>query len=234
MRKHMPFIRAHDLSYTYPDGTKALSNISFTIERGEKIALIGHNGSGKSTMLLLLAALMLPTGGTLALENTEYTKKTQRTIRNAIGILFSQVEYQFIMPDCLNDVMLSIKEGTKEERKAAAMEYLSYVNLQSLSHHNPLFLSSGQMKRAALASVLAKKPKLLLLDEPLANLDRPSSDAVMEILESLDITTVFATHSLHAARYLARRTIVLDKGQIRFDGPSTSREIKTYYRKILL
>lgn len=230
----MKLISAHTLSYRYPDGTRAISEISFTVEQGEKIALIGHNGSGKSTLLLLLGALILPSSGTLVIGESELNRKTQSAVRKGVGILFSQVEYQFIMPDCLNDVMLSIREGTKEERKAAAMEYLRKVNLEEHLHQNPLFLSSGQMKRAALASVLAKKPRFLLLDEPLANLDKPSSDAVIEILESLDIAIIFATHSRHAVESLAERAIVLDEGRLVYDGPSKTREAKKHYGKILL
>lgn len=230
----MKIISAHNISYRYPDGTNAISKISFTVEQGEKIALIGHNGSGKSTLLLLLGALILPTSGTLVIGERELTRKTQSTIRKKVGMLFTHVEYQFIMPDCLNDVMLSIREGTREERKALAMQYLRNVNLEEHVHQNPIFLSSGEMKRAALASILAKQPEFLLLDEPLANLDKPSSDAVIKILESVDIAIIFATHARHAVEALAKRTIVLDKGNLVYDGPSISREAKKYYEKILL
>lgn len=230
----MPLLSVQNISYTYPDGTPALSDISFSAENCEKIALVGHNGSGKSTLLLLLSALLLPSAGTIVFEEIALSQKTKSDIRKRVGILFPQVEYQFIMPDCLNDVMLSIKDGTKEARKTTAMEYLRYVNLEAYVHQNPLFLSSGQMKRAALASVLAKKPKLLLLDEPLANLDRPSSNAVIDILSSLDIAIVFATHARHAVETLANRVIVLDGGRIIYNGPSNNRRTKHYYSDILL
>jgi cobalt/nickel transport system ATP-binding protein len=230
----MPFINAYRLSYVYPDGNTAIAEISFSIESGEKIALIGHNGSGKSTLLLLLSALIMPTNGKLVVAEIPASSATKTHIRKTTGMLFSQVEYQFIMPDCLNDVMLSIKEGTKEERKSKALELLSHVGLSHEAWHNPLSLSSGQMKRAALAAVLAKNPSLLLLDEPLANLDRPSSDLVINILSTLDITTVFATHSRHAVQSMATRVIVLESGRIAFDGSAKSREAKKYYDEMLL
>ncbi len=230
----MPLASIHHVSYIYPDGTAALSDISFTIEHGEKIALIGNNGSGKSTLLYLLGALLLPSKGSISLEGIALSRTTKSALRKNVGMLFSQVEYQFIMPDCLNDVMLSIREGTKEERKEQAMQYLRHVNLDAYFNHNPLFLSSGQMKRAALASVLAKKPALLLLDEPLASLDKPSSRAVLDILTSHTIAMLFATHSRHAVESLAQRVIVLDGGCIVYDGSPKSRDAKKHFENILL
>ncbi len=231
----MSLILAEKLSYTFPNGSKpAVSDISFTAEAGERIALIGHNASGKSTLLMLIAGLLLPSKGKLTIADMELSRKTQTAIRKKTGILFSQVEYQFIMPDCLNDTMLSIREGTPEERKDRAMQLLEKVMIADEAEQNPLALSSGQMKRAALASVLAKDPSLLLLDEPLANLDKPSSDSVIEILQSLSIAIIFATHARLALESLANRVMVLEGGNIIYDGSPKTRQATQFCRHILL
>ncbi|MEW6526634.1 MAG: ABC transporter ATP-binding protein [Spirochaetota bacterium] len=230
----MNIINANNIGYQYPDGTVALNNVSLTISDNQKVAIIGHNGSGKSTLLLLLAALLLPTSGSITILDMQLTAKNKSQVRKSIGILFSQVEYQFIMPDLLNDVLLSIHEGSHEEKKLQAIQWLKKVNMDDMLNHSPLALSSGQMKRAALASVLAKNPKILLLDEPLANLDKPSADAVIHILSDLNMPMIFATHSAYAVQHLADRLIVLENGTIAYDGVCNGRIIAKYQKTILL
>lgn len=230
----MSIINVKDLTYVYPDNIKALDTLTFTITNNDKTAIIGHNGSGKSTLLLILSALLLPTSGNVNILTTELDHKTKSIIRKNVGILFSQVEYQFIMPDLLNDVMLSITDGSSDQKKDQALHWLAKVNLVEMAHISPLALSSGQMKRAALASVLAKNPKILLLDEPLANLDKPSSEAVLHLLQDLQLTIVFATHSLYLVKQLANRIIVLEKGRIVSDSKNNKNKIKQYTKRILL
>jgi len=230
----MSVITVKDLTYVYPDNTKALNSLSFTVNSDDKIAIIGHNGSGKSTLLLILSALLLPTTGEVNILEKELTHKTKSIIRKDVGILFAQVEYQFIMPDLLNDIMLSITDCNADQKKDKALQWLTKVDLVDMAFHSPLSLSSGQMKRAALASVLAKNPKILLLDEPLANLDKPSADAVLHILSSLSIPIIFATHSLYAIEKLANRVIVLEKGNIVCDGKVSNKYLTKYKSTILL
>lgn len=230
----MNIINTDSIGYQYPDGTVALHNISLTVSENQKVAIIGHNGSGKSTLLLLLSALLLPTSGTITIFDMQLTARNKSHVRKSIGIVFSQVEYQFIMPDLLNDVILSIREGSQEEKKSQALQWLKKVNMDDMLNHNPLALSSGQMKRAALASVLAKNPKILLLDEPLANLDKPSADAVVDILSDLNMPMIFATHSAYAVQHLADRLIVLEHGTIAYDGVCNSKILEKHKKTILL
>lgn len=230
----MNIINADNIRYEYPDGTVALHNISFSVLDNQKVAIIGHNGSGKSTLLLLLSALLLPTSGSITILDMQVTARNKSQVRKSIGIVFSQVEYQFIMPDLLNDVILSIREGSKEEKQLHALQWLKKVNMDDMLYHSPLALSSGQMKRAALASVLAKNPKILLLDEPLANLDKPSADAVIRILSDLTMPMIFATHSAYAVYHLAERIIVLDTGTILYDGSINTATAKSFIRSMLL
>lgn len=229
----MHFVNVENVFYSYPDGTEALKDITFTISDNQKVAIIGHNGSGKSTLLLLLAALQLPTDGKITIFDMPVTYKYKSEIRKVVGILFSQVEYQFIMPDLINDVMLSINKGSKEEKRQQAIQWLEKVNMGDMLYHSPLALSTGQMKRAALASVLAKNPKMLLLDEPLASLDKPSADAVIKIISTLNIPVIFATHSEYAVKKLADRVLVLEKGSLVFDNVSLV-ALKKYKNKILI
>ncbi|MCX8122702.1 MAG: energy-coupling factor ABC transporter ATP-binding protein [Spirochaetes bacterium] len=230
----MKIISVENVSYRYPNGTEALKDISFSLMYNQKVAVIGHNGSGKSTLLLLLSALQLPTSGKITIFDIPLTNSNKSTIRKNVGMLFSQVEYQFIMPDLLNDVMLSIKEGSKEDKKLQAQMWLEKVQLGDSIFHNPLALSSGQMKRAALAAVLAKKPKILLLDEPLANLDKPSADAVLNILKGISVPVIFSTHSAYAVQQLANRIIVLEKGRIVCNDIFNKRILAKYKNTILL
>ncbi|MEJ5362331.1 MAG: ABC transporter ATP-binding protein [Spirochaetota bacterium] len=230
----MNIINVENVEYQYPDGTIALNNISFSILDNQKVAIIGHNGSGKSTLLLLLSALLLPTRGTITILDMQLTARNKSQIRKSIGMLFSQVEYQFIMPDIINDIMLSIEAGTIEEKKQIALQWLQKVNLEGMQFHSPLSLSTGQMKRAALAAVLAKQPSVLLLDEPLASLDKPSSEAVIQILTQIKIPIIFATHSLYAVNTLAQRVIVLDKGKITFDGKVNDKKLTKHIKNILM
>lgn len=230
----MQVVNVENVFYSYPDGTEALKDITFTLSDNQKIAIIGHNGSGKSTLLLLLAALQLPTVGKITIFDMPVTSVNKSAIRKSVGILFSQVEYQFIMPDLINDVMLSIEKGSKEEKKQQAINWLEKVNMGDMLYHSPLALSTGQMKRAALASVLAKNPKILLLDEPLANLDKPSADAVIKILSTLNMPVIFATHSAYAVQQLADRIIVLENGKIACDDVSNKKVINKYMNRVLL
>ena len=227
-------ITVKNLTFIYPNNTKALNTVSFTVSNDDRIAIIGHNGSGKSTLLLILAALQLPTTGNVTVAGINLNRNTQSIIRKNVGILFSQVEYQFIMPDLLNDVMLSIKDGSIDQKKDTALQWLTKVNLSDMAYTSPLALSSGQMKRAALASVLAKKPKILLLDEPVANLDKPSADIVLQMLSNLNIPIIFATHSLYAIKTLANRVMVLDKGKIVFDDKPSHKDFSKFKNAILL
>ncbi len=230
----MNIVNVENVFYSYPDGTEALKGITFTISDNKKVAIIGHNGSGKSTLLLLLSALLLPTGGKITIFDIPLSSGNKSIIRKSVGILFSQVEYQFIMPDLINDVMVSIEKGSKEEKAQQAIQWLEKVNMGDMLYHSPLALSTGLMKRAALASVLAKNPKILLLDEPLANLDKPSADAVVKILSTLKMPLIFATHSAYAVQQLADKIIVLENGKIVCDDVPNKKVIARYINRILL
>jgi cobalt/nickel transport system ATP-binding protein len=204
-----------NLEYQYPDGRYGLRGVDFTIGDGNRVALIGSNGSGKTTLLLHVIGL-LDGDGYIEVMGIKRTKKTIKEIRKRVGFLFSQVEYQFIMPDLLNDIMLSFSETslTRELKKENALQWLENLNLTQYSDRSPLDLSSGEMKRAALAAILSRDPDILLLDEPLNNLDKHNSMILIEILKSLKNTMIFATHRRLLAEQLSTHIAIMEGGRI--------------------
>jgi cobalt/nickel transport system ATP-binding protein len=200
-----------DLHYIYKDGRKGLTGVNFECEEGSKVCLIGKNGSGKTTLLLHINGLLNGTG-LIEVMGIRRSKNTMKEIRQKTGLLFSQVEHHFIMPELINDILLGVEAGSAGYEKA--MEIIGYFNLNRYAGTNPLELSSGEMKRAALAGILARQPELLLLDEPLQNLDRENSTKLMDILSSLKVTMLIATHSRFLVENLADQVAVMDSGRI--------------------
>jgi len=208
-------IYVHDLSYRYPDGRLALDSVHMQVVPASRLVLAGPNGSGKSTLLLHLNGL-LDGPGEISIAGLPRTRKNMGAIRKRIGYLFSQVEYQFIMPDLLNDVMLSVPDviADLEQRKHIAMGWIAKLGLQHYANRSPLDLSSGEMKRAALAGILAREPEVILMDEPLSNLDRKSSMMLIDILSSLKQTMVIATHREIIARECATHIAFMREGRV--------------------
>lgn len=204
-----------NLRYRYPDGTDALREVSLEVPVGMRLALVGGNGSGKSTLLLNIAGL-LDGAGDISLMGVPRTKKTMPALRRRIGYLFSQVEYQFIMPSVRLDVALSL-EGlplSDDEKRDRAAGWVARLGLADKADRYPLDLSAGEMKRAALAAILAREPELLLLDEPLNSLDRRGAAALIDILKGVDTTMVIATHRRFIVEELATHVAVLERGSV--------------------
>lgn len=210
----MNAVTVKNLSYTYPDGRRGLVNVSLSVEKGSRVALVGSNGSGKSTLLLHLNGL-LDGAGEIEVMGIPRRKKNMGRIRRSIGYLFSQIDYQFIMPDLINDVMISIPGNRSgEERAREARLWLARFGLEEYEGASPLELSSGEMKKAALAGVLAREPGLIILDEPLNTIDRRASMELLKILSELPQTMIMATHRLLPVRKLATHIAVMEKGRI--------------------
>ena len=210
----MDALKIENLSFTYPDGRSGLKDVSFTIKKGERLALVGSNGSGKSTLLLHINGL-LDGKGNIEVMGMPRSRANMKKIRKSIGYLFSQVDYQFIMPDLRNDILLSIPEHySGESRLNKCSEWLKQFSLSAYSERSPLELSSGEMKRAALAGVLAREPEILILDEPLSNLDKQSSLQLIEILKGLHHTMVFASHRKILVEKLATKIAVMYNGRL--------------------
>ncbi len=218
----MPLIEAQDLVYVYPDGHVALRGISLRIFRGEKVALVGPNGAGKSTLLLVLAGLLRPTAGVLRVEGEEIGNGDLRRLRARAGLVFQDPDDQLFSPTVFDDVAfgpiyqglpeLVVRERVDEALRAVGMAWAA----SRISHH----LSVGEKKRVAIATVLALRPELMLLDEPTAGLDPRGRRELIRLLRDLPRTMLVATHDMRLVAELFPRVVVMDEGRVVADGPT--------------
>lgn len=218
---HNPIAIAN-LNYTYPDGTQALRGINLSIKANERVALIGANGSGKSTLQLHLNGIILPQEGTVTIGECLVTSQTLRKIRNFVGVVFQNPDNQLFMPTVWDDVAFGPKnQGLRNEelieRVCQAMQAVN-IDPDHYAQRSTENLSGGEKKRIAIAGVLAMQPQVLVLDEPSAQLDPRSRRQLIQLLHSLQLTQLIATHDLDLAWELCDRTVVLSQGQIVFDG----------------
>ena len=221
----MKAIETINLSYTYADGTKALQNINFTVQQGENIALLGPNGAGKSTLLHHFNGLLMPTSGKVYVLEKEVTKKNIDEIRQKVGLVFQDPDDQLFARTVSQDIAfgptnLGLSRSEIEERVKWAIEV---TELQGLENKAPQNLSTGQKKRAAIAGVLAMKPEIIILDEPMANLDPRTASKILKLLlqfnRELGLTLIIATHDVDLVPLFADEICILSKGQIVTQGP---------------
>jgi cobalt transport protein ATP-binding subunit len=210
-----------DLHYAYDDGTEALRGLSLTVDRGERVGLVGPNGSGKSTLLLCLSGL-LRGRGRVCIDGVELSKGTLPQIRGRVGLVFQSPDDQLFMPTLADDlafgpVNLGLSADQVERR---VNDTSSQMGLAGMLDRPPHHLSMGQKRNAAVATVLAMQPALLLMDEPSSNLDPRSRRRSIEVLAALDATLLIASHDLDLVGRLCRRVAVIDEGRIVADGPA--------------
>ncbi len=218
---HNPIL-IQNLSFTYPDQTQALREINLSIEATERVALVGANGSGKSTLLFHFNGLLLPQKGRIWVGEYEILPQNLKTIRNYVGLVFQNPDDQIFMPTVWEDVKFGpMNQGIAEDiLNHRCYHALHAVNLDPdlYRHRNPHNLSGGEKKRVAIAGVLAMQPQILVLDEPSAQLDPRSRRQLIELLKTLSLTQLIATHDLDLALELCDRTVVLNQGQVVRDG----------------
>lgn len=232
-----------NVSYTYGKGTvfevNALSDINLAIEEGQFIGVIGHTGSGKSTLIQHFNALMQPTEGKVLFEGEDIwgEKYDRRALRSKVGLVFQYPEHQLFEADVLSDVAFGPKNQglSKEEAEARAREALAQVGFpEKFYGHSPFELSGGQKRRVAIAGVLAMNPKVLILDEPTAGLDPKGRDEILDQIsylhEKRGITIILVSHSMEDVARYADRLIVVNDGKIPYDG--TPREVFTHYEEL--
>ena len=217
-----------NVSYTYQEGTPfasvALSDVSLTIEDGSYTAIIGHTGSGKSTILQLLNGLLVPTEGSVRVFDTLITStsvnKQIRQIRKQVGLVFQFAENQIFEETVLKDVAFGPQNFgvSVEEAEVIAREKLALVGIdESLFERSPFELSGGQMRRVAIAGILAMEPKILVLDEPTAGLDPIGRKELMALFKKLHqdgITIVLVTHLMDDVAEFADQVYVMEKGKL--------------------
>jgi cobalt/nickel transport system ATP-binding protein len=216
-----PAIELRGVSFDYPDGTSALSTVDLSIYRGERVALLGPNGAGKTSLVLQLNGVLTPTAGEVLISGTTVGPKTLKEVRRKVGVVFQDPDDQLFTPTVGRDVAFGPAHlGLKgDELKARVAEALSYVGLADLADRPPHRLSLGQRRRAAVATVLAMHPEVLVLDEPSSNLDPAARREFADLVKRLGMTTLLVTHDLPYALELCQRAVVLDHGQVVADGP---------------
>ncbi|KAB3535503.1 energy-coupling factor transporter ATPase [Alkaliphilus pronyensis] len=228
-------IKIENLTHIYnpssPFETTALDNISFEVTEGEFIGLIGHTGSGKSTLIQHLNGLLKPTKGKILINQVDITSKDVKLqdIRKNVGLVFQYPEHQLFEETVYKDIAFGPANlGLNEEEiKARVVEAMDLVRLpfQELRDRSPFELSGGQRRRVAIAGVLAMKPNILILDEPTAGLDPKGRDEILEQIKSLhqqvQNTVILVSHSMEDIAKLVDRIIVMHKGKVSLIGKPT-------------
>lgn len=214
-------IEVEHLSFAYPDGHRALCDVSLTIAPGEKVALVGPNGAGKSTLLLHLNGILRPATGWVRVSSLAVQDKNNLgRVRAAVGLVFQDPDDQLFSPTVFDDVAFGpLYQGLPEaEVRTRVNAALAAVYMQDyagrVSHH----LSMGEKKRIAIATVLAMQPEILALDEPTAGLDPRARRGLINLLRELPQTMLVSTHDIRMVAELLPRTVVMDGGEIVADG----------------
>lgn len=214
-------LETESLSYRYDDGTQALRDVSLRIAESEKVGLIGPNGAGKSTLLMCLSGLLLG-DGVVRVEGLELTRARLKEVRGRVGLVFQSPDDQLFMPTLRDDLAFGpINLGLDDnEVRQRVQESASGMGLADMLDRAPHHLSMGQKRNAAIATVLAMRPAVLLIDEPSSNLDPRSRQRLIEVLQDLEAAMLIASHDLALVERLCRRILVIDEGRIVADGPT--------------
>ena len=210
-----PLIHLKDYAYRYPDGTRGIEGISLSIGTGESLAVVGENGAGKSTLVSCIAGI-LQGNGEYSFKGQPMTGKLRKSLWREVGLVFQDPADQLFCPSCAEETAFGLKQlgVPPEEIQARVAEALALVRLEGFERRIPHHLSAGERKRLALATVLAMRPKVLILDEPTANLDPASEEALCEILRGLDVTKILISHDIDIVSLLCRSTLVMHQGRI--------------------
>jgi len=215
-----PLIEVRDLRFRYEDGTLALDGINFQLFPGETVAVLGANGSGKTTFVLHLNGL-LRGDGVVMVCGMHVEDKNLPLIRRKVGMVFQDSDEQLFMPTVLEDVAFGpLNLGlTPDQAVETARRALAGAGMGSALSKAPYHLSAGEKRRVALAGVLAMTPEILVLDEPTTFLDPPGQHDLAELLRSLPQAKLLVTHDIHFAAALANRAVFFEKGKIAGEGP---------------
>lgn len=216
----MKVFEIDNICYSYPDGTKALNDLSFSVNEGEKLGIAGANGSGKSTLLMLMMGCLSPADGKIFYEEEKFSKERIRKMRRETGLLFQNPDDQLFLPTVGEDVAFGPRNLnlSEEEVTSRVNMALHFTGIESLCDKAPWKLSGGEKSLAALAGLFAMKPRTLLLDEPTSGLDPKSRRDLINIMGRTEITAVIATHDLDMVMDVCQRLIIMKNGTIVSDG----------------
>lgn len=236
-------IKLEHINYIYSEGTAyekhALKDVNLEIRDGEFVGVIGHTGSGKSTLIQHLNGLLKASSGALYFNGRNVYEEgyPMKELRSQVGLVFQYPEYQLFEADVMTDVCFGPKNQglSPEECKERAMEALKLVGLKEKYYQSsPFELSGGQKRRAAIAGVLAMRPKVLVLDEPTAGLDPKGRDEILGQIASLhkasSLTVILVSHSMEDIARYADRIVVMDHGKVRYN--DTPKHVFTHYMEL--
>lgn len=243
-KKELPFIKFEKVSYIYMEGspfeTIALNDVNLEIMPGEFLGVIGHTGSGKTTLVQHINALLKPTSGKVIIKGVETSteKSKLNALRKTVGLVFQYPEYQLFEESVIKDVAygpknLGMSKEEIERRVAAALSHVG-LDIDEVGDKSPFELSGGQKRRAAFAGVLAMEPDILILDEPTAGLDPKGRKEVLELLIKLNkeenMTIIMISHYMDEIATACSKVLVMDKGEVSmFDEP---REVFNHYDEL--
>ena len=220
-REQAPLLSLRNVVYAYPDEEPALRGISMEIRRGERIAVLGNNGAGKSTFFLVCNGILRPQEGSLSFSGEEirYTKKDLTALRKRVGIVFQDADNQMIASTVESEISFGPMNLRLplEEVEQLVDEAVAQMDLDAYRQRSPQYLSGGEKKRVSIADILAMRPEIILFDEPTASLDPQNTSLLEETLEKLSaagITLVVSTHDVDFAYRFASRAVVFSQGEI--------------------
>ncbi|MGC9516965.1 MAG: ATP-binding cassette domain-containing protein [Methanomicrobiales archaeon] len=221
----MNIIEADNITFYYPDGTKALENVDFSVMKGKIVALLGPNGAGKSTLFLQFNGILKPAEGKIRVKNhlLDYDKKGLMKVRQQVGIVFQNPDDQLFAPTVMEDVAFGpMNMGlSKEEVEKRVEEALEKVDMKGFEKKPPHHLSGGQKKRVAIAGILAMKPEIMVLDEPTSGLDPKGASQILRLLYKLNeegMTIIISTHDVDLVPIYADKIYIISKGKIIKEG----------------
>lgn len=229
----MPVLCCEKLNYLYSVGTPfetaAVKNVDFSADEGEMIGIIGHTGSGKSTLIQHMNGLLEPHSGCVILNGNDiWSKENRKKIRNvrfAVGLCFQYPEYQIFEENIFKEIAFGPKQMglSNEEIALRVRESMEFVGLKGdMVDKSPFDLSGGQKRRVAIASVIAMKPQVLILDEPCAGLDPKGRDSILDMIKeyqrSTDSTVIIVSHSMEDVARLCTKVYVMNGGKVAMSG----------------
>ena len=217
-------IEAYNISYKYPDGYRAIKNVSFYVREGEKLGIIGANGAGKSTMLKLLTGILSSENGEIIVNGILLNKKNLKEIRKKVGFVFQESDNQLFMNTVYDDIAFGLRSSKEDEEKIKLKidKILEEFQIEKLKNKQIYKLSGGEKKVVAIAGIIVMNPEIILMDEVTAFLDPKSRRIVINLIKDLKETIVIASHDLDMILDVCDRVLVFNNGEIIQEGPTNS------------
>ena len=217
-------IEAQNVDYKYPDGYRAIKNISLYVKEGEKLGIIGANGAGKSTMLKLLIGILSAESGKIIINDILINKKNLKEIRKNVGFVFQESDNQLFMNTVYDDIVFGLRSSKESEEniKLKVNTIIEKFQIEKLINKQIYKLSGGEKKIVSIAGIMIMNPKIILMDEVTSSLDPKSRRIVINLIKDLKETIVIASHDLDMILDVCDRVLVLNNGEIIQEGQSYS------------